>query len=154
MTVSPDDCAHEVLDVVPLVMRTIRTEMRSHRAADLSVPQFRVLVFLARADGASLSDVAAHLGLTPPTTSVMVDGLVSRGLVAREAHPEDRRRITLRLTPTGQAAMASAQQSTRACLAERLVALPEAERLVIVQAMDTLRQVFAAEPQAEPEFVR
>lgn len=154
MLVSPDDCAHEVLDVVPLVMRTIRAEMRSHRAADLSVPQFRVLVFLARSDGASLSDVAAHLGLTPPTTSVMVDGLVSRGLVARQANPDDRRRITLGLTATGQAAMASAQQITRNRLAERLAELPDAERLAIVQAMQTLRPIFTSDSQVETEITR
>lgn len=154
MLITPDDCAHEVLDVVPLVMRTIRAEMRSHRSADLSVPQFRVLVFLSHSDGASLSDVATHLGLTPPTTSVMIDGLVSRGLVAREADPGDRRRITLGLTPTGQATMASAQEITRTRLAERLAALSDSERLAIVQAMRTLRPIFAAEQQVEAEPAR
>ena len=41
MRISPDDCAREVLEVVPLIMRAIRTDMRSHRTPDLSVPQFR-----------------------------------------------------------------------------------------------------------------
>lgn len=154
MSTSADDCAHEILDVVPLVMRTIRAEMRSHRAADLSVPQFRALVFLARVDGASLSDVAAHLGLTAATTSVMIDGLVERGQVIRQVHPEDRRRITLGLTASGQAAMAAALQTTRARLAERLTALPDAERLAVVEAMQVLRSVFATEPQAAAEAAR
>ncbi|MGA2378038.1 MAG: MarR family transcriptional regulator, partial [Spirochaetia bacterium] len=67
MTRKEDECAREVLDVVPSVMRFIRTEMRSHRALDLTVPQFRSLVIIERAAGTSLTGVAEHLGLTPPS---------------------------------------------------------------------------------------
>ena len=146
---SPDECARAVLDVVPLVMRTIRSEMRSHRVPGLSVPQFRALVYLSRREGPSLSDVADHLGLTAPSTSVMVDGLVSRGLVARQVHPGDRRRVTLALTPTGRAAMESAYKMTESRLAERLAELQEPERTMIVEAMRILVPVFAATQGAE-----
>jgi DNA-binding MarR family transcriptional regulator len=154
MSISPDECAHAVLDVVPLVMRCIRAEMRSHRAPDLSVPQFRTLVYLSQHDGSSLSDLAWHLGLTSPSASVMVNGLVGRGLVARQAHPVDRRRVTLALTPVGQAAMESARAMTRSRLAERLAELPEPERVTIVQAMCALTPVFAPVQGVETEAVR
>ena len=55
--------AHELLDVVPVIMRTIRTEMRSQRSADLAVPQFRALLFINQNPGSSLLAVAHHLGL-------------------------------------------------------------------------------------------
>jgi DNA-binding MarR family transcriptional regulator len=154
MSVSPDECAHAVLDAVPLIMRSIRHEMRSHRAPDLSVPQFRALVFLSRHQGSSLSDVATHLGLTAPSTSVMVNGLVSRDLVARRMDPADRRRVTLALTPVGQAAMESAYKMTESRLGDRLAALPEPERAMILQAMQALVPVFAAAQGADGEPVR
>jgi DNA-binding MarR family transcriptional regulator len=149
-----DECAHAVLEVVPVVMRCIRAEMRSHRAPGLSVPQFRALVYLSRQQGSSLSDLAKHLGLTAPSTSVMVDGLVSRGLVARQAHPGDRRRVTLALTPKGWAAMESANASTESRLAERLERLGEPERAAIVEAMRTLLPVFTTSQGAEPGTAR
>jgi hypothetical protein len=37
------------METVPLVMRFIRTEMRSRRAPLLAVPQFRVLTLLGHA---------------------------------------------------------------------------------------------------------
>lgn len=144
MAVSPDECAHAVLEGVPLVMRYIRTEMRSHRAPDLSVAQFRALVYVSRQEGPSLSDVAEHLGLTAPSTSVMVEGLVSRGLVGRQVHPDDRRRVTLALTPAGQAGMESAHELTESRLAERLAELAAPDRAAIVQGMQALVAVFAA----------
>jgi DNA-binding MarR family transcriptional regulator len=154
MPVSPDECAHAVLDAVPLVMRSIRHEMRSHRAPDLSVPQFRALVFLSRHQGSSLSDVAAHLGLTAPSTSVMVNGLVSRDLVARRTDPTDRRRVTLALTPPGREAMESAYKMTESRLGDRLAELPEPGRAVIVEAMRALVPVFAAAQGADGERER
>src|SRR5512137_2718402 len=105
MHTSPDICAQEILEVVPAVMRIIRAEMRRHRTADLSVPQFRTLAFIDRNVAASLSDVAEHIGLTLPSMSKIVDGLVMRKLVTRQTHPTDRRRMTLALTPRGQTAL-------------------------------------------------
>lgn len=133
-----------MLEVVPLVMRVIRAEMRSRRAADLSVPQFRALAFLSRCEGASLSDVAEHIGLTLPSISKMVDGLVTRGLVARRPSAGDRRRVALALTPQGEAVLEAARRGTQARLAEMLTALTAEERAVIARAMHTLRQVFAS----------
>jgi DNA-binding MarR family transcriptional regulator len=144
MNTAPEKCAHEMLEVVPLVMRTIRTEMRGARVPGISVPQFRTLVYLNRHATASLSDVAAFLGLTLPSVSVLVDGLVSRDLVAREPDLMDRRRVTLRVTEAGRAAYHSAQQATEACLAERVADLGEAERAILLQALDILRPAFGA----------
>ena len=45
MDVPSDTIAREVLDVVPVIMRTIRAEMRSRRSSDMSVGQFRGTAF-------------------------------------------------------------------------------------------------------------
>jgi len=154
MSPSPEECGREVLDVVPLVMRTIRAEMRHHRTPELSVPQFRVLTFLNRHEGASLSDVADHIGLTLPSMSKIVDGLVARNLVTRQTHPGDRRRVKLALTTEGQAALHSARELTQASLAERLAVLSPSERTTIVQAMLALRSIFDSGREAKTDIVR
>jgi DNA-binding MarR family transcriptional regulator len=141
---STKTCARSVLEVVPLVMRTVRTEMRQHRADDLSVPQFRTLGFLNRQPGASLSAVAEHIGLTLPAMSTLVDGLVERKLVTRGPALGDRRRITLALTEPGQATLASANAATEARLAERLAGLSADDCQLVVRAMHILRPLFAS----------
>jgi DNA-binding MarR family transcriptional regulator len=138
------EAAHEVLEVVPMVMRIIRAEMRSHSAPDLSVPQFRSLAFLNRHAGCSLSDLAEHVGLTLPSMSKLVDALVERKLVTRETYAGDRRRVTLALTPRGSAILESARESTLAWLAEWLGQLDAQERAVVVDAMRVLRPVFTS----------
>ncbi len=142
MEASPDLGARQLLDVVPLIMCAIRREMRSHRSADISVPQFRTLAFLSDHKGASLSEVADFIGLTLPSMSKLVDGLVTRGLVTRQTHPGDRRRMTLALTQAGQEFHQSAREATQDCLARRLVLLPDSDRAVVMRAMEALCQVF------------
>ena len=149
MSTSPDTCAQEILEVVPAVMRTIRAEMRRHRTADLSVPQFRTLAFIDRKADASLSDVAEHIGLTLPSMSKIVDGLVTRKLVTRHTSATDRRRMTLALTARGLTALQTSRAATRACLAEDLAGLTERQRDTIAQAMEILRPVFT--PQGETQ---
>jgi DNA-binding MarR family transcriptional regulator len=146
---SPDECARQILEAVPMVMRTIRSEMRSHRGADLSVPKFRVLIFLNRHEGASLSVIAEHLGLTLPSMSKMIDGLVARNMVTRQMDPKDRRRVTLVLTALGRSSMQSAYKATESRLAERLVVLPASERRIIIEAMQVLAATFGSDREAK-----
>jgi DNA-binding MarR family transcriptional regulator len=142
MGVSAEQCACELLEVVPLVMRAIRAEMRGHRGADLSVPQFRALNFLSANDGASLSDLAEFIGLALPSASKLIDGLVARKLVSRKACAGDRRRVNLALTAAGRAMLEIANKATQDYIAQRMIALPEAARATIVQAMGALRPIF------------
>jgi DNA-binding MarR family transcriptional regulator len=138
-----DDCARDVLDVIPLVMRVIRTQLRKHGTQLLSVPQFRTLLFISRNKGASLSEVADHIGLTLPSMSALVDGLVNRNFVVRRTRQEDRRRMDLTLTERGETTLQSARKGTQEYLKEHFSPLSDAERGTLVRGMEILRQVFS-----------
>lgn len=145
-SVSLDESARQVLDTVPLVMRAVRAEMRRQSAADLSVPQFRTLIFLKRQAGASLSQVAEHIGMTLPSMSALVGGLVERGLVRRRDDAGDRRRVTLTLTERGESVLGVAYAGAQAALAGRLAVLSAEERATVAHALQLLRPIF--EPTA------
>jgi len=99
----------------------------------------RALGFLHANPDADLSAVADYVGLALPTMSTLVDGLVRRGLVARLAAPHDRRRLRLRLSRAGRAALRSALAAARAVLETRLTELPPGERALVLRAMTRLR---------------
>src|SRR5512135_541627 len=143
-----DDCAAELLDVVPLVMRTIKREMRQRRASGLSVPQFRAMILIDRQGQAALVQVAEHLGLTSATACRMMDELVARQLVLSRPSTIDRRKITLTLTSEGQAVLETARQGTLQRLEELLADLSSEENAAILQAMAFLRRAFAPRPAA------
>ena len=146
MTSPSQECADEVLDVIPLIMRSIRKEMRSHRSPGLSVPQFRALAFAGRNSGATLGELADHLGLMPPAASAIVEGLVTLRLIERSANAADRRRICLALTATGQEKLTDTRKIARRCLAELFFPLSGTECGQISNAMKMLRGLFLNAP--------
>ena len=131
-----------VLDVVPVVMRPLRQQMRSHRAAGLSIPQFRSLCFIERYDGASLSAVAEHLDLSLPTVSRMINGLVERGYLERKSSEDDRRHVSLSVRGRGKSVMVEARRATQAFLVDKFAGLSARERSAVVNAMKALLDVF------------
>lgn len=140
--ITPELCAREVMETVPLVMRFIRAEMRSRRAPSLSIPQFRVLTFLSRAPGAPLSGVAEHLGVARSTASATVDRLVRRKLVSRTAHPLERRYVVLTLTPVGAQHLQQAREAACARMAKVFTGLSNADLLQVTEGLTLLDNAF------------
>jgi long-chain acyl-CoA synthetase len=76
---------------------------------DLSLPQYRLLVYLTLGESKP-SDLAPRLGITRPSVTALVDGMVARGLVDRQPDTDDRRRVHHRVTPAGRDALAAADR--------------------------------------------
>lgn len=145
---SAEASAALLLEVAPLVMRTIRARMRANRAADVSVPQSRALGYVNRNPDASLTSVAEHLGLTLPATSRLVDGLARRGYLRRETSASDRRSIALRIAPKGAEMLEMSRRVTLEHLSALMEELAPGERSTILRALDLLRDVFSTRSEA------
>jgi len=79
--------------------------------------------------------------------SRLVDGLVRRGLLARDNSENDRRKVTLRLTARGQDMIRAARKWTEQRLAGVLESLPKNQRAEIAGAMTVLKSVFMQRAQ-------
>ena len=75
---------------------------------DLSTAQYRMLLQLAQGDEASTS-LARKLAVSAPSVTAVVDGFVNRGAIERTHSEEDRRRVSLALTPIGRALLDEAE---------------------------------------------
>ncbi|PRY14125.1 MarR family winged helix-turn-helix transcriptional regulator [Kineococcus rhizosphaerae] len=77
------------------------------RGTNLTVDRWRCLAHVAHHPGASMTDLAEQLVMAPATASRAVDALVDQALVFRSLDPADRRRVVLRVSPDGAAALAA-----------------------------------------------
>lgn len=131
-----------MLETVPLLMRALREHIRLHRPADMTLPQFRTLGYLSHFPGVSLSEVADFLGLGLPSASKLIEQLLQRGLVHRQADCHDRRRVMLKLTQEGERALAITRADVQQALAVHLAELPPAECKAVQEAMTHLHTLF------------
>jgi long-chain acyl-CoA synthetase len=111
----------------------------------LSLAQYRVLSLVAAGDERS-SLVAERLAVAKPTVTAVVDGLVERGYLAREAIEGDRRSIRLRVTTDGRAAVAAAED----VMADALAGLFDAvtDRGALLQGLTELHDAWVARVDA------
>jgi DNA-binding MarR family transcriptional regulator len=91
-----------------MLIRRIYLLMSKHmeRTADelgLTTAQIFVLGRLYRGDGAEQRTLCDGMGVTSPTLTGIMDGLVKRGYVERRLHPDDARVKQLYLTEAGRA---------------------------------------------------
>jgi DNA-binding MarR family transcriptional regulator len=77
-------------------------------ALGMSFVRVKALRLIA-AGPVAMRDLAAALGTDPPYATVVVDDLESRGLVVREANPDDRRAKTVSVTAPGRRAARRAE---------------------------------------------
>jgi DNA-binding MarR family transcriptional regulator len=82
---------------------------------DLTLAQYRVLALVAGGDERS-SLVAERLAVAKPTITAVVDGLVERGCLTREAVAGDRRSQRLVVTDAGRIALAEVEESMAAAV--------------------------------------
>jgi DNA-binding MarR family transcriptional regulator len=146
---SADEVAEAILESVPPVMREIRSRMRAGRPAGLSIPQFRVLLYVSRNPGTSLSRIAEHLGTTVPATSELVARLVRQGLMRREQAAAELRRIQLTLSESGAADLDDARRSTVDWLRGLAAPLDPDRRGTMLAALRELRGFVESEPGHE-----
>src|SRR6478672_1568598 len=111
------DSAREILEIIPLVMRTVAAELRA--AGELPAPAHFGLLSVLSVRPRMLTDLASLQGVSLPTMSSSISSMVERGWVSRAAETH---------------------------LAELLAPLDVPARRRLLGGLGVLRKVFAVAP--------
>jgi DNA-binding MarR family transcriptional regulator len=126
--VSSPDTGNDVVDSVLMAAHRLRRSIDTGlRGLGLSLSTFKLLRGLAGQDR-SMREISDDLQVSPRTVTDLIDGLESRGLVARYPHPTDRRVTLLHLTEDGVRQLADARQHTARFDDAAVAGLTEADR--------------------------
>jgi DNA-binding MarR family transcriptional regulator len=148
-----ETAARQVLEVIPLVMRTLALELRRTRYT-LAPVHFRLLVILAERPH-NLTELAEKQAVSLPTMSNSVTTLVERGWVKRVRPAHDRRMVLVELTPAGRGVLNEILRPVEAQVTQLLASLSPAECDQLMAGCAILRGAFAraAEDTQSPDQV-
>ncbi|MBI9085248.1 MAG: MarR family transcriptional regulator [Desulfobacterales bacterium] len=76
----------------------MRTDPEGKIIGELSMQQLHTLTVIWHRGQVSITELASVMSVSPPSASAMVDRLVEKGLLTREPHPKDRRKVEVRVT--------------------------------------------------------
>jgi len=140
------ETARDILQIVPLVMRTVAAELRA--AGELPAPAHFGLLSILSERPRTLTELASIQGVSLPTMSNSISAMVDRGWVRRTAPGVDRRVVTVEVTTTGRGALERVARAAEAHLAEVLAGLDPGARRRLHGGLGVLRKVFAAKSMA------
>lgn len=121
--------------------RVIRRVRQGHVTGELTQSETSVLSRLDR-DGPATPGCLADLErVKPQAMGVTLAGLVDRALVAREADPDDGRRVLMSVTPAGRKLLTDRRQRTNARVATALARFTPAERERLLSVIPLLEQL-------------
>jgi MarR family transcriptional regulator, transcriptional regulator for hemolysin len=123
-----------VQDVARLLKRHFERRARQS-GLPITRRQATVIIYVSRHEGVSQAEVAAWLNIEPIALVRMLDKLCEEGLVARRAHPTDRRVRTLWLTEAAQPVLERILKINQAIRAEAFVGLPDSARDSLIEAL-------------------
>jgi MarR family transcriptional regulator, organic hydroperoxide resistance regulator len=116
------------------------------RPLGLTGPQADALIVIGQAEPIALKDLGRLLVAEAGHPSRLVDRLVEAGLVERRAAEDDRRRVELKLTPTGRR-LARRVEKVRRELFD--ASRPHVDEKRLAAATAVLRQLLEDTPAAE-----
>jgi len=148
-----------VHDVSRLIKRRF-----DRRARQTGLPitrrQAAVVLYVARNEGVSQTEVASWLDMEPIALVRMLDKLNEEGLVERRPHPTDRRVRTLWLTPAARLVVTQILAINKASREEAFAGMPAHARDTVIDILDGIKGNLAlreetddspAVPAADPD---
>lgn len=114
---------------------------------DVTLPQYRTLVILAYNGPQRTVDLAEALEVNSSTATRMIDRLVRRGVVRRDAHPEDRRANRVMITDEGRSIVAAVTGRRRKEFGQILRKMDAAARQSLVDGLTALSNAAGEAPE-------
>ena len=94
---------------------------------EVTLAQYRSMVVLMECRSTTVAKLAEAVGVAPPTATRMCDRLVKRGLISRQPAADDRREITLALTPKGNELISRVTDERRMAITKLLEHIPSGD---------------------------
>jgi DNA-binding MarR family transcriptional regulator len=140
---SPDDTRH-ILDGLSAVTRQLaRASGAAHEGPPMTSTQRLALFETVIGGPLRLSELADRMGITAPTASRAVDGLVEVGLLERLPDPADRRAVRIDLTASGRKDVEERKARAAAALEPAVAALSAQDRARMASLLARLAEALS-----------
>lgn len=134
----------EIASRLRLAVMRLARRLRQESPPGITASQMSALAVVDHAGPITISELATHENVQPPTISRIVDALERDGWVERVADRTDRRVARVRVTQKAEQELARVRAERNAYLAQRLAALDSHEQAAVIAALPALEHLLKA----------
>jgi DNA-binding MarR family transcriptional regulator len=136
-----DRVAENLLALMPLYHRHVLKT--GPGISGIRIAQYRALGFLMKSGPHSMSEIGGHLSISRPSMTTLANTLIAHGWIERRNNPDDRRIITLSITPAGKKHLQHAFEVYRSDVKALISGLDEQDLQRLSVSLEELQQIFA-----------
>ena len=137
---SKQELADRLVDLIVYLNRELHSgSLDEWRSLGMTIPQIKTLVVLQHKGPMRMGEIANFLGSTLSATTSIVDRLVDKMLIERDADPSDRRVVICKLTPQGEVEISELWSIGRERAAQVVDRMNVEEMATLVSALEMLR---------------
>jgi DNA-binding MarR family transcriptional regulator len=118
-----------------IVEKVLEETISESDFSDLTQQQFHYLQVIVRMKNPNLTELAAELGITKPTVTILVDKLVEKGYVSRVQSDEDRRTLHLHISTKGDKIRALREKVNNRIAKKIRSGLSESEVIILAELL-------------------
>lgn len=144
------DTTRQAFSAMRRILRSVEGQARKLMAETGLTPSQLVLLQELEGQERRVSELAAALGITAATTTVMIQKLEARGLLSRRTGSTDRRQSWLSLSAAGELALRAAPDGVQARFSLEFERLAGWEQMMIVASLTRVADLMDAETDAAP----
>ncbi|URZ09191.1 MarR family winged helix-turn-helix transcriptional regulator [Clostridium felsineum] len=131
--------SNQLRELIRILIRDLGVlEKSDSSCSGVTISQCHAIVEIGRNEELSLNELARILNLDKSTMSRTINKLVKEELVIREAHPEDRRYIVIRLTDKGSDLFKRIEKNMTNYYENIFTAIEESKREQILDSLKIL----------------
>ena len=117
------------------IVESIKKDALKH---DLTFSQVEILQFIGLDGRKTMKNIAEHLKITPPSTTVLIAEMEKRGLVTRQVDADDRRVVWIVFTPKTKKLFASICVNKELILKKMVSRLSDADQRTLGRIIKSL----------------
>ena len=115
------------------------------KTSGLTSPQLLIMLEIDKAAGINSSQIAKNVNLSAATVTNILDRLENKSLVSRMRDTQDKRKVSLYLTDSGQALLQNAPQALQEHFIEKFTNLAQWEQSQLLSSMERLSAMMNAD---------
>lgn len=92
----------DLMEIMMSVHKNILNPSSLAKMAGISYAQLGIMFFLLKIENPSVTELAAHLRISKPNMTPLLDSLIEMGYITRERDPHDRRVLRISVTDEGK----------------------------------------------------
>lgn len=141
----PNSVATPDIERFRLVVLRLARRIRTNSVDELTPSQQALFSSVVKNGPATIGRIAELEHVQPPSASKIVAALEARGLVERQADPDDRRCSLIAATPAGYAYLDDVRAAGRTWVASHLAALDDDATAALIAALPALELLVAVD---------